>query len=112
MTLQEKLIVSAYTGVLLCDYPAFHGYASRILNKDVSTADFNDPHIWDELKLKVSADFMALSNSVNDEVKVRSMNLYDHEETFEDCTVQILTNTKTGECSIGWWLNESPPLGT
>lgn len=28
---------------------------------------------------------------------------YDQEEIIEGCTVQILTNTITGECSVGWW---------
>ena len=29
--------------------------------------------------------------------------VYDREETVEGCTVQILTNTETGETSVGWW---------
>lgn len=32
-------------------------------------------------------------------------NLFDKEETYTNCTVQILTNTITGEMSIGWWKN-------
>lgn len=32
-------------------------------------------------------------------------NIYDKEEIYTDCTVQILTNTKTGETSVGWWKN-------
>ena len=32
-------------------------------------------------------------------------NIYDQEETFPDCTVQVLTNTATGETSVGWWKN-------
>ncbi len=31
---------------------------------------------------------------------------YDKVETFPNCTVQVLTNTTTGEVSIGWWKNE------
>jgi hypothetical protein len=31
---------------------------------------------------------------------------YDKEEIFENCTVQVLTNTFTGDVSIGWWKNE------
>ena len=31
---------------------------------------------------------------------------YDKEEIFENCTVQVLTNTATGDVSIGWWKNE------
>lgn len=32
--------------------------------------------------------------------------LFDKEEIIENCTVQILTNTVTGEQSIGWWKPE------
>lgn len=32
-------------------------------------------------------------------------NLYDREELYPDCTVQVLTNTVTGETSVGWWEN-------
>ena len=38
-------------------------------------------------------------------VKVET-SFYDQEETFPDCTVQVLTNTATGETSVGWWRNE------
>lgn len=33
--------------------------------------------------------------------------IYDKEETHENCTVQVLTNTITGDVSIGWWQNET-----
>lgn len=32
-------------------------------------------------------------------------NIFDKEEIFPNCTVQVLTNTITGEVSIGWWIN-------
>lgn len=31
---------------------------------------------------------------------------YDKEEIYENCTVQVLTNTGTGDVSVGWWKNE------
>lgn len=31
---------------------------------------------------------------------------FDREEIYTNCTVQVLTNTVTGEVSIGWWQNE------
>lgn len=34
---------------------------------------------------------------------VESIGVYDQEEIIEGCTVQILTNTVTGEQSVGWW---------
>lgn len=33
-------------------------------------------------------------------------NIFDQEEIHYDCTVQILSNSITGEESIGWWENE------
>lgn len=36
-------------------------------------------------------------------------NLYDVEEIYPDCTVQVLRNSVTGEVSIGWWPNDQPP---
>lgn len=38
-------------------------------------------------------------------VKVETC-FYDKEEIFPNCTVQVLTNTVTGEVSVGWWKNE------
>lgn len=31
------------------------------------------------------------------------VNVYDKEETYHGCTVQVLTNTVTGQTSVGWW---------
>lgn len=32
-------------------------------------------------------------------------NLYDEEEIYPSCTVQVWRNSKTGEVSVGWWPN-------
>lgn len=32
---------------------------------------------------------------------------FDKEEIHENCTVQVLTNTATGDVSVGWWENEN-----
>ena len=37
-----------------------------------------------------------------DDVEV---NMYDVEEIYDNCTVQILRNSATGEKSVGWWRN-------
>ena len=37
-------------------------------------------------------------------------NMFNVVERHEDCTVEILTNTVTGEQSIGWFKNDSPPI--
>ena len=33
-------------------------------------------------------------------------NIYNTEELHENCTVQVLFNSMTGERSIGWWQND------
>ena len=30
---------------------------------------------------------------------------FNQEEIYENCTVQVLTNTYTGRTSVGWWQN-------
>lgn len=36
--------------------------------------------------------------------------VYDKVETYDNCTVQILTDSKTGNVSVGWWKNEEQPV--
>jgi hypothetical protein len=38
-----------------------------------------------------------------DKIPIIETNLYDEEEIHNNCTVQILKNSVTGETSIGWW---------
>ena len=33
-------------------------------------------------------------------------NIFDEVEIYENCSVQILRNSVTGEESVGWWVNE------
>ena len=37
-------------------------------------------------------------------------NIYDEEEIYYDCTVQVLRNSITGETSVGWFKNDEPPV--
>lgn len=36
---------------------------------------------------------------------ITSPNTFDEVEEHPNCTVQILSNSKTGEVSVGWWEN-------
>lgn len=63
MTQKEKLLVSAYSGVLLCDYRQFLAYASDILGHPVAITDLQHQSTWDALKLKVSAEFGAIGDT-------------------------------------------------
>ena len=35
-----------------------------------------------------------------------NMDLFDEQEIYHDCTVQVLHNTVTDEYSVGWWDNQ------
>lgn len=36
---------------------------------------------------------------------VSEINIFDTEEIYDDCTVQVWSNSKTGSVSVGWWKN-------
>lgn len=51
-------------------------------------------------------DKMILSQKEAEELVQKAKELqkvFDKEEIFYGCTVQVLTNTKTGEVSVGWY---------
>ena len=39
-----------------------------------------------------------------------SSSIYDTVERHDNCTVEVMINSVTGEQSIGWWENDNPPL--
>lgn len=41
-----------------------------------------------------------LKQATEEQVKV---NVFDEEEIYENCTVQVLRNSITGDVSVGWW---------
>ena len=41
------------------------------------------------------------------DTKQITTNIYDEEALHDNCTVQILKNSQTGESSTGWWDNET-----
>jgi uncharacterized coiled-coil DUF342 family protein len=58
--------------------------------------------------LEELVDLRKLLNSLietDNGVKVES-NIFDKEKIIENCTVQILENSLTGEVSVGWWRND------
>lgn len=60
------------------------------------------PFTGDKASETARADSCPLSEPASD-VKVDSIAIFDHEEIHENCTVQILSNSVTGEVSVGWW---------
>ena len=60
MTHREKVIVSAYTGILMCDFSDVHEYIEKILGGAVWTHQLADKKIWDDIKAASKSDFIAI----------------------------------------------------
>ena len=63
MTDREKAIITAYTGITMLTgekFSIFHKYVEDILGRSVWTHELADRAIWEEIKEKSKADFLAL----------------------------------------------------
>ena len=60
MTHREKVIISAYTGVLMCNFGDVHEYIEKILNRHIWTHELADEKVWNEIKEASKPDFIAL----------------------------------------------------
>lgn len=60
MTKKERIIVSAYTGFLMCDMDDVHKYIEEKLGRPVWTHELAAEHTQDEIREKTRADFLML----------------------------------------------------
>ena len=60
MTKQEKVIVSAYTGMLMCDFNDVQEYIEKKLGRPVYTHEFADERVQDEIREATREDFLSL----------------------------------------------------
>lgn len=60
MTLQERIIVSAYTGYLMCDFSKVHEYIEKTLGRPVWTHELADVRVKEEIRDKTRDAFLAL----------------------------------------------------
>lgn len=76
--------------------------------EDILIHSFGDyPYTEEEQVLLTSLDKAVEVLRKQSETKSQiETNIYDIEEIHTNCTVQILTNSITGETSVGWWKND------
>ena len=60
MTYRERVIVSAYTGYLMCDFPDMHKYIEDKLGRPVWTHEMAEKDTQKEIHKAVYSDFIAL----------------------------------------------------
>ncbi len=67
MTKQEKIIVSAYTGTLMCDFSDVHEYIEKKLGRPVFTHEMADNLVLEEIHQKIKDDFIAICENKSDD---------------------------------------------
>lgn len=72
MTKQEKIVVSAYTDVLMCDFDDLHEYIEDKLGRSVWTHELASETVSAEIKEKSKADFLAICQQESDDLISRS----------------------------------------
>lgn len=60
MTYREKVIVSAYTGFLMCSFQDMHKYIEEKLGRPVWTHEMASINVQNEIRKAVKPDFIAL----------------------------------------------------
>lgn len=67
ITNEERIIISAFTGVLLTkDKDGFMQYIENILKRSVFTHELSCPIIWSEIKEKSKPDFLKIMEENED----------------------------------------------
>lgn len=60
MTLHEKVVLSAYTGILMCDFREVHKYIEKLLGRPVWSHELASEDLLAEIKEKAKSDFLKI----------------------------------------------------
>lgn len=60
MTLDEKIIVSAYTGYLMCDFSLVHAYIEKVMGRPTWTHEMADKAFDEELCRRIKTEFLKI----------------------------------------------------
>ena len=63
MTLHEKVVLSAYTGILMCDIAEVHKSIEKLLDRPVWTHELASETLWAQIKDKAKPDFLKIIES-------------------------------------------------
>ena len=91
MTKQEKIIVSAYTGVLMCDFVDLQEYIEKKIGRPVFTHELADEGIQKEVKEKSKEDFLEICNREEPERKTGQWLLSNnrHWQSCSECGADV-----------------------
>lgn len=86
------------------------GYAHKVIQDSLVKAGVLDGDGWNYIEgyddtFAVDKNDPRIEVDIEEATKVET-NIYDIVEEHENCHVQVLRNSVTGEMSVGWWENE------
>lgn len=61
LTLEQAVIISGYTGYLICPFAALHDEIEKRMGRGVFTHEMADPDTMAEIKLQFKDDFIAMA---------------------------------------------------
>lgn len=60
MTLHEKVVLSAYTCVLMCDFSEVHKYIEKLLGRPVMVHELGREALWETIREKAKPEFLEI----------------------------------------------------
>ncbi len=66
MTKHESIVLTAYTGILMCNFSDMQEYADKLLKRATLTHEFGSEKFQDKLKELCKAEFMAIVTNIKD----------------------------------------------
>ena len=66
MKKREALVITAHTGILLCDFSDFQDFASEIIGRPIFTHEFAHEEISEELRKKTSKEFFEIIKNLEE----------------------------------------------
>ena len=104
MTKQEKIIVSAYTGVLMCDFDDLHEYIQKKFGRPVFTHELADKGIQKEVEEKSKEEFLEICN--REEPERKNGKWIPCSDRLPEHWVMVLITTIYGDIEFGHYNEE------
>lgn len=105
MTKEEKLIVSAYTGFLMCDWDELHKFIEDTLGRPVWTHELADDKVTEEIRLRLKPRFLAICAAQEESRQPHWIPVAEKLPETNDFTLILTRNGHAGVCYFvnGWW---------
>ena len=111
MTKEEKLIVSAYTGFLMCDWDDLHKFIEDTLGRPVWTHELADDKVNEEIRLRLKPRFLAICAAREESSQPRWIPVTERLPNNDDFVI-VTVKDESGDSpyiysDFGWYLDRA-----